>query len=47
MTASGVYKIPFNLMEDINRKTIKEFAGIERILGYLIIHKNYSIPSRN
>jgi hypothetical protein len=28
MTASGVYKIPLPLMEDINRKTIKEFAGM-------------------
>jgi hypothetical protein len=36
MAASGVYKIPFNIMKDINRKITKEFAGIEQILAYLL-----------
>jgi hypothetical protein len=49
MAASGVYKIPFNLMKDINRKIIKEFSGIEQILGYLINPEGvkYSVEELN
>jgi hypothetical protein len=36
LAASGVYKIPFNIMRDINRKITKEFTGLEQILAYLI-----------
>jgi hypothetical protein len=49
MAASGVYRIPFNLMKDISRKITKEFAGIEQILAYLINPEGqqYSIEELN
>jgi hypothetical protein len=49
MAASGVYRIPFNLMKDIDRKITKEFAGIEQILAYLINPRglHYSIEELN
>lgn len=36
LAASGVHRIPSNLMNEIDRKMTKEFAGIEHILAYLI-----------
>jgi hypothetical protein len=36
LAASGVHRIPINLMNEIDHKMTKEFAGIEQILTYLI-----------
>jgi hypothetical protein len=36
LAASGVHRIPYNLMNEIDHKMTKEFAGIEQIPACLI-----------
>jgi hypothetical protein len=49
LAASGVHRIPSNLMNEIDRKMTKEFAGIEQVLTYLINPEGvqYSVEELN